>query len=361
MIQLSNLALKHLVEELQILKNGFVNKIQTLDNGWIKIKVHTKEGGKDLVLAPNALFVADYSIPAKMNPGGYSAFLKKYLFNQRVISIEQKGVDRIVVLEFPDYFLIVELFAKGNVILVDRNMKIAKAFKKEEWKDRKLEKDAAYKFPSSKGVNPLEANEKEFVSALLENRKSVFGACVDLLNTSPAILEKVFLDLNFDKTKNSVDLSEGEAKKILSEVKKAYSAKEGKVFLSKNTIYSTDLGIDAEEAFEDLNSALNELLIKDLATPKEDVKGKAKQIKRIDDLKLKEEQIKKLEKDVGELKEKGDLVYLHYSKISEVLSAVKKGVAKGIPAKEICAKINSVEDIVDNVDLKNKKVTLKLN
>ena len=132
MIQLSNLALKHLVEELQILKNGFVNKIQTLDNGWIKIKVHTKEGGKDLVLAPNALFVADYSIPAKMNPGGYSAFLKKYLFNQRVISIEQKGVDRIVVLEFPDYFLIVELFAKGNVILVDRNMKIAKAFKKDE-------------------------------------------------------------------------------------------------------------------------------------------------------------------------------------------------------------------------------------
>ncbi len=361
MIQLSNLALKHLVEELQALKNGFVNKIQTLDNGWIKIKVHTKEGGKDLVLAPNALFVAEYSIPAKMNPGGYSAFLKKYLFNQRVISIEQKGVDRIVVLEFPDYFLIVELFAKGNVVLVDKEMKIAKAMKREEWKDRKLEKGAEYKFPSSKGVNPLEADEKEFVSNLLENKKSAFGACVDLLNISPAILEKVFSDLNFDKTKNSVDLSENEAKKIFSGVKKAYSAKERTVFLSNNIIYSADLDIEKEEAFKNINSALNKLLVKDLATPEEDEKGKVRQSKRIADLNLKEAQIKKLESEVGKLKEKGDFIYLHYSKISEVLSAVKKGEVKGIPAKEICAKINSVEEIIDTVDLKNKKVTLKLN
>jgi len=360
MVQLSNLALKHLVEELQVLKNGFVNKIQTLDNGWIKLKIHTKEGGKDLVLAPNILFVSNYSIPAKMNPGGYSAFLKKYLFNQRVISIEQKGVDRIVILEFPDYFLVVELFAKGNVILVDRDMKIAKAMKKEEWKDRKLEKNEEYKFPSSNGLNPLEANEKEFVTSLLKHRKTGFGACIDLLNISPAVLEQVFSDLKLDKTKNAKELTEKEGNQIFSMIKKAYSAKEGVVFLSSKIIYSIDLDLEKEQEFESINLALNELLVKEIGEIKEKVVEVKKKDRVLVGLKEKEEQIKRLEIEEKELQQKGDEIYLHYETINNLIKAVNKGFETGLSAKEIKEKINGVEDIVSKIDSKNKKVYLKV-
>lgn len=61
-IQLSNLALRHLVGELQFLVNGFVNNAQSLENGWVKVKVHTKLGDKNLVLTPNALFVPNISL-----------------------------------------------------------------------------------------------------------------------------------------------------------------------------------------------------------------------------------------------------------------------------------------------------------
>jgi predicted ribosome quality control (RQC) complex YloA/Tae2 family protein len=80
-IQLSNLALHHLINELNYFENGFVNNIQTLENNWIKMKVHTKEfGDKQLILAPNAIFASSQSLQAKQSPGGFSAFLKKFLY-----------------------------------------------------------------------------------------------------------------------------------------------------------------------------------------------------------------------------------------------------------------------------------------
>ena len=353
---LSNLALKHLVEELQVLKNGFVNRVQTLENGWIKVRVHTKGGGKDLIRAPNALFISEYSVPAKKNPGGYSAFLKKYLFNQRVVSVEQHGVDRIVVLEFPKHFLVVELFAKGNVVLADKEMKIVKAMRREEWKDRKLEKGVDYRFPSSRGINPLEADGGGFAGDFLKNRKTAFGACVELLNVSPAVLENVFAGLKLDKKKNASDMTGAEAKKIILEVKKAYSAKAGKVFLSKGTLYAVDVGLEKE--FDSANSALNELLVRELGVKVE--RGPKKKKKKADGLEIKTGQIGQLERKEKKLKEKAEKIYLNYSKVSGVLAAIKKGEKNGWAAKEIKDKINSVEDIVEEVDLQRKKVILKL-
>ena len=171
-VSLSNLALKHLVEELQILENGFINKSQTLENGWLKLKVHTKQGDKNLVITPTALFLSEKSLQAKQSPGGFSALLKKYLFNQRIISLKQHSVDRVVVFKFPEHFLVVELFAKGNLVLCNKEMNIIRAMRKEEWKDRKLEAGEEYKFPSSRGANPLEENEKDFYKKLKENKKA---------------------------------------------------------------------------------------------------------------------------------------------------------------------------------------------
>jgi len=100
-LQLSNLTLWHLTQEMQVLVNGFVNKVQSLDSGWVKMKVHTKQfGDKNLLITPQAFFISNESVPAKQNPGGFSALMKKYLFNQRIVSLTQPGLDRLVFLSF---------------------------------------------------------------------------------------------------------------------------------------------------------------------------------------------------------------------------------------------------------------------
>ncbi|MFA5931109.1 MAG: NFACT family protein [archaeon] len=366
-LSLSNLTLKHLVGELNFLENGFVNNVQTLENNWMKIKIHTKEfGDKQLILTPNALFVSNSSLSAKQNPGGFSALLKKYLNNQRIFSLKQYGVDRIIVFEFAELLMIIELFAKGNIILCDRNMKIIRAMRKEEWKDRKVGAEEEYKFPSSKGTNPIEETEKEFEKKIKENSKSFFGATVDILNASPAILEYLFDELKLDKKKEAKEASSKEIKEIFKKIKETYSSKEGKVYLSENVLYSCETNKVKEKEFDSIQAALNTLqlneevkkeIIVNEGPSKDENKKKLKYEK---DIQSKLTQIEGLTIQEKESLEKGELVYVKYQEIKEIFSAIEKGKAKKLPEKEIIAKINSIKPLIKELDFKKNKVVLEL-
>jgi len=355
-VQLSNLALSHLVSEQQTLVNGFINKLQTLENSWMKIKVHTKQGDKTLVVTPYSFFISNKPLNAKQNPGGFSAFLRKNLFNQRIISLTQHGFDRIVVLEFPEKYLVLELFAKGNIILCDKEMKILRALRKEKWKDRILEKDEIYKFPSSRGQSPTTITEIEFLEKLEINNKTFFGACVELLNVSPAIMEFVFNKLKFDK-KVDAKSSLKEGKLILKSISKIYSSKSTGIYLSKGNIYSTKTNEEVEQSFSSLNEALNELLIEEIK-PFVLEEDKVKKTKDRSGEYLK--QIKENELKEIEFKEVAEKIYLEYNTISNVVEAVKKGKAKGLSAKEITEKINSVNKIIKTIDLEKNELVVEL-
>ncbi|MEK6958939.1 MAG: NFACT family protein [archaeon] len=370
---ISNLALHHLVEELQVLVNGFINNSQTLDNGWIKMKIHTKAtGDKNLIISPNALFIASTSVPARQNPGGFSAFAKKYIYNQRIISLKQQGLDRIVVFEYPEKFLILELFAKGNLVLCDKDMTILMAMKKEEWKDRKLEKGAKYKPPSSKGTSVLEETAGEFATKMKVNAKTSFGAAVDLLNVAPGVMEHVFEELKIDKKKNASELNDSETKKILSKCKEIYSSKSAGSYLSGGVLYSAELGKTKEKEFASVNDALDKLLLNEaLSAGTADVtektagdivkvnaiSAKDKALKELD-LKLKE--IAELEEEETGLKKKAEKIYVNYDKIKQVMDAIKKGRAKGLAEKEIMDRIQSVLPILAELSLSDDKLVLKL-
>ncbi len=358
-ITLSNLALRHLVKESQFLVNGFVNKSQSLDNGWIKLKIHTKEfGDKNLILAQNAFFVSNYSLGAKMNPGGFSALLKKYLMNQRIVSLTQHSADRIVVFEFPSVYLIAELFSKGNLILCNKEMMIIKAMRREEWKDRKLEQNEVYKFPSSKGLDPSAAKEDEFSGKIKSSNKTFFGASVDALNTSPLILEYIFDKLPLDKKKDAKSANPAELKLLLNEIRETYDSKAVKPFIIDGAIYTTSLGKKVEREFDDLNSALNTVLLEEDAKtePLGEAKANKKQQKHEKELAAKKIQIEGLGVQEREAQEKGERIYLHYNELKEVIEAVKKGKAKGLSEKEIVEKINKLKPIIKELDFKKKKL-----
>lgn len=366
-LSLSNLSLKHLVEELKFLENGFVNNVQTLENNWMKIKIHTKEfGDKQLILTPNALFVSNSSLSAKQNPGGFSALLKKYLNNQRIFSLKQYGVDRIIVFEFAQIFMIIELFAKGNIILCDRNMKIIRAMRKEEWKDRKVGAEEEYKFPSSKGTNPIEETEKEFEKKIKENNKSFFGATVDILNASPAILEYLFDELKLDKKKDAKEANPKEIKEIFKKIKETYSSKEGRVYLSENVLYSCETNKVKEKEFDSIGAALNTLLLNE-EVKKEIIVNEGpskdenkKKLKYEKDRQSKLTQIEGLAIQEKESLEKGELIYVKYQEIKEILSAIEKGKAKKLSEKEIIEKINSIKPLIKELDFKKNKLVLEL-
>ncbi|MFH1587899.1 MAG: hypothetical protein ABIA76_01005, partial [Candidatus Diapherotrites archaeon] len=71
-MELTNIALASHLDFLQKeLVNGFINKIQRLPNGFTKIKIHTKQGTKDLIIADKAVYLTQYMFEAQKNASGF--------------------------------------------------------------------------------------------------------------------------------------------------------------------------------------------------------------------------------------------------------------------------------------------------
>lgn len=358
-LQLSNLAIHQLVKELAFLENGFVNNVQTIQNNWIKMKIHTKDfGDKQLILTPNSFFVSTKSIQAKQSPGGFSAFLKKFVYNQRIISLKQHDFDRVLEMIFPNNILIIELFAKGNLILCDKDYKIIRAFRKEEWKDRKLEKEELYKFPSSKGANILTETEKIFLEKMSINEKSFFGAVLETLNIPPQILDFIFEKEKLNKLQNAKETSKKELLLVFNKLKEIYSNSFYKAYLTEDIIFTIDLNKQGIE-FESINTALNKTLLEQLEEEtKKENKTKLKEEKGLKNLKIRETQIEQMLKEGEENQKKGEKIYLHYTKLNEIITAIKIGESKKLSENEIKQKINSTKPnpSIKTIDLKKKKL-----
>jgi len=235
--------------------------------------------------------------------------------------------------------------------------------RKEEWKDRKLESGEEYKFPSSRGTNPTEETLSAFEKKLKENPKTLFGACVDTLNTSPIILEHAFDLVEVDKKKNAVDVTKAETIIILKKIQEIYSAPAIKPFVFEGALYSTEIGKPKEQEFENINAALNVLFLGANAeepTTKE-VKVETKLLaKKEKEKQAKFNQMTGLAVSEKENQEKGEAIFTNYSQLNELLSAIKKAEAKGLEEKIIIEKINSIKPIIKSLGLKKKKLVVKL-
>lgn len=316
-LEISNLALSHLIDENQILVNGFINKIQTTNEGFLKLKIHTKQGDKTVLANKKAILISKKSVPAKQNPGGFSSFIKKFIFNQRIISLKQKEFDRIIIMEFPTVFLIFELFSKGNVILCDKKFKIIRAMIREKWKDRELKKDEIYKFPSSRGKNPLKIEKKEFFEELKKNEKSFFGSIIDILNVSPGIINFLFEKNNWDKKIPAKNIDEKLSNNILNEIQKIYSKKCEGGFILDNVIYS--ININNDKKFDNITDLLNEYFFQKENLP---IKKETNKIKsRTKDYST---QIKKFILDEAENQKIGETIYLEYANLQKIIQKILK-------------------------------------
>ncbi len=366
-MQLLNLTLSYLLQEIQPLINGsFVNKIQELSSDKFRFKLHTSEGTKNLFLFPNAIFLSDYKIEAKKQTSGFGAFLRKRLQGKKILSVKQQEKDRILLFEFHDYFLILELYASGNIILTEKNLEIISAMKKEESKNRKISKKEIYSFPESKKLSLEKTSFKEFSEKFSENLKeknNLVLALISTLDIAPLFAEKIFYELKIKEKP-----SEKRLKKVFDAAKKIYSMKEKPfpVVIQKGKekiILPFKLSsIKNFEKVSSLNSALDDFYSKQLFSEKAPEKKPKKLIALEHSFKAQLEHEKKIKKEIIENRKKAETIYENNLLIQEISDSVKKGFAKGLTEKEILKKINSFlnksKKNAELVSLTRKKVLL---
>jgi predicted ribosome quality control (RQC) complex YloA/Tae2 family protein len=371
-MQIPNISLAYLVAELKPLLDGSVlRKIQELPNGWLKLKIQTRQGTKDLIATPDSLFLTSYSMPARQQTSGFGAFLRKQLSNKHLEKVEQHGFDRIVIMEFQDFFLIFELFAKGNVILTDSSLKILSAFRKEQWKDRTLRKEEQYKFPSSKGLNPLELDKKSLGKLLQESGKSLVPALVKTVNIAPILAEEACFQTGLEKEKPAKELAAKEIASLTKAIKALYLVKPEKskpVLLEswgKKTLlpFSLSAPFEALQEFPSINEALDRHYSGSFQSKKEQLQTSAISKRKAElqhSMQQQKDALERLQLRVGQNAQKAELIYKNYSQLFELLQAFQGLKGQKMQEKEIMYKLKSRFPFLKELSLKGRKLVVSL-
>ncbi|MCD6434418.1 MAG: NFACT family protein [Candidatus Diapherotrites archaeon] len=355
-IELTNLAIKKLCKELnKELKAGFINKIQETENNWLKIKIHTKAGTKQLIAADSFLFLSDYSFPAKMQTTGFGALLNKKLYNKKILKIEQYNTERILLFEFENFLLIMELFAKGNIALCNKQYEIIAIKRKIKRNSQILKPKAKYLFPEGrKEIN--NENFEDFYKSIKAAKGNIVQRTVKKYNLFPLVAEEICQELGIDK--NNIEDKE-KLKEFFDKLKERFSKEiRGEAYLLelKNKFVISLFRIKSAEnllRFETISKAIEFAATKIISerTTKSIEEKKLESIKA-SILKVKRK-IEELEKSAELNKRKAETIYNHYVEIAKFLEFLKKRKIKE----------NSVMykkfPFLKKIDLKDKKAVFE--
>ncbi|PJD01035.1 hypothetical protein COU38_03100, partial [Candidatus Micrarchaeota archaeon CG10_big_fil_rev_8_21_14_0_10_54_18] len=110
-------------------------------------------GKKDLAVRLGEYAFLGERQPAPLQPSQFSMLLRKHLRGRRLESIKQLGFDRLLELGFGGKSVVLELFSKGNLLLLEEG-KIVRPFKFKEFSSRTLKPGETYFPPPSDKGDP---------------------------------------------------------------------------------------------------------------------------------------------------------------------------------------------------------------
>ncbi|MEM0359889.1 MAG: NFACT family protein [Candidatus Diapherotrites archaeon] len=368
--EMPNLTLSALLREMvPVVEGSFVEKAQDLEKGWVKLRLRTTTGAKDLVFSLNAFFLAEYRVDARQQSSGFGAFLKSRIAGKKIVSLKQIESERIAFFEFSEFSLVAELFGKGNLLLLDRDGIILKPLRKEEWRSRTLASGKKYSMPPSRGVNPAGLSLEELKKTMKESSTDIVRAMLSSINVPPVVAEEACARAGLAKETLAKNLSENDLKKLHSVLHSFYSLEfsGGKACIAEHggkrvlLPFEPKSGIPVLCCFESLNSALSEIVLKDFLMPaKKDERRKLELERAIADQR---KALAACEISAEENRKKAELIYAHYPDLMRaVLELRALSEQKGSPEKEktVMYKKDFGGVYLLRADLKNKKAVFEL-
>lgn len=152
---ISGLELYLLRQELQVLEAARLDKI--FMPGYDELFLIFFKKGKHFlrIHPPSFICISESRRKGMESPVPFVNTLRKHLDHARLTKIIQDHFERILEFQFSkqgeSFFLYIELFSKGNIILCDSNKVILAIMKSQAWKDRLLKPRETYKAPPPTG------------------------------------------------------------------------------------------------------------------------------------------------------------------------------------------------------------------
>jgi len=378
--QLTSFDIYVIVSELQELVGSIIDKIYQITQNELLIKLRnitTKQ--KENIFIRNGELISltkkDFKIPLK--PSVFAMTLRKYLQNGRIIEITQLEFDRIIKFKISrkegDYSLYVELFSTGNIVLVDPNGKIILPFIRQTWEHRSIQGREAY-IPPPPQINPFNLTKERFMELVKTSDTDIVRTLAVTVNLSGRIAEEICARANIDKNIKIIDLSDEVITKLydtLTEFLERFKEKKFEPVIVRKETELIDIlpikfisynNVDFELTGSLIRSLENFIEIKKFGKKTDNETEKL--IGKLDrQLLQQEEAVKKLKSEINSKKFDGDLIYLNYQVLenlikeiveNKILDLTKNGIVKQYdPTKNLL--------IVNLKDVNGKTFETKIN
>lgn len=316
--------------ELQRLKGSYVDKVYQSETNVLHFRFNIPGEGKENLIVEVGRWM--YLNPSAEPPGkalAYGMFLRKYLINARVKSIEQRGFDRIVQIVLDrrgEFRLILEMFGKGNVILAKDDI-ILQPLHSRSWSRRELRAHKDYVFPPERTNAPSLAPAKISSVIRSSDKDTVRALAVDL-NLGGVYAEELCHRASIDKSKPAGELDEGEIGNLLAHFRDLLNEM---ATPSPTLVFENDVLIDVVpirlRKYEDLRlestDTFSEALVRYLEVqPEEFVDEPTGRLQRR--MKQQEEALGKYKEQALTSHELAEFIYTHFQAVDKALRAIRE-------------------------------------
>lgn len=364
--QISSLELFYLVRELQQLVDGKVDKIYHPSRDELIFTIHTPGTGKKIlrILAGKCMYLTEFREPAE-EPTNFCVFLRKHLSNARIREINQLQPERIVQIVFEKKegkkTLVVELFGRGNVILLDDNNSILSAIDYHKFKDRTIRPKELYTYPK-KEINFFSLNGNAFKQALKKTEKDSVATFLAVdIGIGGIFSEEACHIASVDKSKSPKEISEKQASLLFDALNVLKDSRaEPNIIRVKGKIVDAlpiRLNIYKNEGTEfpgSFSAAIDIGFSEEIkVSPKE---REMRRLERI--IGAQEEKIKELELSEQQSREKAESIFQNYRMVDGILKELR-AIEKKHSWHEIKDRLKG-HRLIKEVDVKEKRVVIEL-
>lgn len=365
-IKFSNFDVFAVTKELgTVLPHGKIDNIYEIDGELLILKIKTLQNEKKNLIIKNdsRLNFTNFNYPIPKYPSQYIMSLRKYLKNRRILSVSQHNFDRIIIFEISNmegnsWKFIVELFNKGNYILLDENniVKIAKSYSK--YRDRDILANRQYTFPSSRGKDFLNLSQIDFNETVSNLEDEIVRILARNINISGTISEEICLRAGVDKKRSGSDLTPLELDALFNSFKKLrnellFGEMKAQIVFNEQDEQTSVIPFDLKlykdnkvQYFNSFNEAVDVFFSKldsnKILSPKDQavnqkIKSQEKilknQLEYLEELKIK----KKLYYDHGAF------IYANFNTFNKLFSGIKEAKEKGYSIQEINTKLTDAK------------------
>ncbi|AKB35177.1 hypothetical protein MSSAC_0587 [Methanosarcina siciliae C2J] len=183
-----------------------IGKIYQPASEEIRINLYVFHQGRDnlVIEAGKRLHMTKYVRASPTIPQAFPMLLRKYLMGGRIVSVEQHDFDRIIKIGIERAgvrsTLIVELFARGNVLIVDSENKIILPMNPVTLKDRRLRSGEIYELPEAQ-MSPVEAKVSDLMEAFSKSTADIVRTIATRFNLGGVLAEEACSRAGVDKSK----------------------------------------------------------------------------------------------------------------------------------------------------------------